>query len=310
MLRYLRVRILPTKPAQLLLKAGQKWHQDDCGNMAAALSFHALFSLFPILLVILGIVGSVAGPDTGAFQSLKAIGERYLPENVHALIASTLNALHLNSFGTGVLGFGFLLYAASSVFTVLSQSVDKIWHARRDQPPVQSFQQLVGRFLRQRLWSMVWVLGTVILLGLSLLSGIMIRLIVRWVAVVPQINRFQTAQWLQVLISWVLLSFVVSLLFKALPATRIYWRDVVGSGLLTATLWVGLQQLVSNSVIALGGRYLFYGVIGNVMVLLLWIYFTCQIFLAGCELAYVYTHMYGSRRPSHPEPLVRGNRQG
>jgi membrane protein len=310
MLRYLRVRILPTKPAQLLLKAGQKWHQDDCGNMAAALSFHALFSLFPILLVILGIVGSVAGPDTGAFQSLKAIGERYLPENVHALIASTLNALHLNSFGTGVLGFGFLLYAASSVFTVLSQSVDKIWHARRDQPPVQSCQQLVARFLRQRLWSMLWVLGTVILLGLSLLSGIMIRLIVRWVAVVPQINRFQTAQWLQVLISWVLLSFVVSLLFKALPATRIYWRDVVGSGLLTATLWVGLQQLVSNSVIALGGRYLFYGVIGNVMVLLLWIYFTCQIFLVGCELAYVYTHMYGSRRPSHPEPLVRGNRQG
>jgi membrane protein len=46
MLRYWRVRILPTKPAQLLLRTGQKWHQDDCGNMAAALSFHALFPYF------------------------------------------------------------------------------------------------------------------------------------------------------------------------------------------------------------------------------------------------------------------------
>jgi uncharacterized BrkB/YihY/UPF0761 family membrane protein len=70
----------------------------------------------------------------------------------------------------------------------------------------------------------------------------------------------------------------------------------------TALLLVGLQQLVSNSIITIGSHFLSYGAIGSVMILLLWIYLTCQIFFIGCEFSYVYAHLFGSRRHRTTNP--------
>jgi membrane protein len=81
-----------------------------------------------------------------------------------------------------------------------------------------------------------------------------------------------------------------------LPSIHVAWGDVWISALFVALLLVGLQQLVSNSVISIGSHFLSYGVIGAVMILLLWIFLTCQIFLFGCVFSYVYAHLFGSRR--------------
>jgi membrane protein len=297
MLRYFRSRILPTKPVQLFVQTGLKWHRDDCGNLAAALAFHALFSLFPLLLVILGITGAILGPNTAAFQAVTTIAARYSPPDVHRLIAETITALHEKSFGAGAIGFGLLFYSSSTVFTVLRQSVSKIWSI--PQPEQLPPKLVISRFLLRRLLSMVWVFGVVILLLISIISSLTIRFVTGWVASVPQLNPFPISQPLQILVSFVILSLAVSFLFKSLPVIKLYWRDVAWAGILTAALLVGLQQLVTNSVITIGGNYLSYGVIGNVMILLLWIYFTSQIFLFGCEFSYLYTHLYGSRRRYH-----------
>lgn len=293
---YFQSHILPKKPVQLLVQTGLKWQRDDCGNLAAALAFHGLFSLFPILLAILSVLGALLGPNTLVLQSLQSIAERYLPTHVHPLIADTLATLHTNSFGAGVLGFGLLLYSASNLFAVLTGAVNKIWHVHEFQPAPQSLQRVILNFVLNRIWALVWVFGVVALLLVSLLSSILIRLLLKWVAQVPQLNLFETAQVLQVLASLLILTIVMSLLLKRLPATRVYWRDVGLAGGLTALLLVFLQQLISNSVLVIGGGYLSYGVIGNVMILLLWIYFTCQIFLGGCVFSYVYAHLYGSRQ--------------
>ena len=93
---------------------------------------------------------------------------------------------------------------------------------------------------------------------------------------------------------------VVMILFKVLPSTRITWRDVLPGSFLTVMFFMLLQNLVSNSIISIGSRFKSYGVIGGVMVLMFWIYLTCQIFFMGNALTYVYTHLYGSRRD---EPL-------
>jgi membrane protein len=104
------------------------------------------------------------------------------------------------------------------------------------------------------------------------------------------------ARGLQMSSSVLTLSLAVLLLLRFLPSTRTPWKDIWPGALLTAGLLLGLQQLVSNSVIQIGGQYQSYGVIGGVMILLLWIYFTCQIFFLGCEFAYIYAHLFGSRR--------------
>jgi len=96
------------------------------------------------------------------------------------------------------------------------------------------------------------------------------------------------------------LALAICVLFKVMPTIPLAWRDVWLGALLTATLLVGLRELTSSSVVSLGGQFSSYGVVGSVMILMLWIFLTCQIFFFGCEFSYVYTHLFGSRRR---EPL-------
>jgi membrane protein len=303
MIRYIRTTILPSKPAQLLIQTGLKWQQDDCSGMAAALSYYALFSLFPILLVILSIVGSLVGPNTEAFEYIKEVVDRFLPPEVHDLVKETVIALNRSSVGAGIIGFGLLLFAARTVFAVLSSSVNKIWRSRTPTAEsASSIRQSVLAFFVNQLLAFLLVLGTALLLLTSLISNIVIRTILNLVATfqaafsLTQMDQLQLTKGLQSGSSFLILALAAGILFKILPSVYVGWRDVWLAALLTAFLLVGLQQLVSNSVIAIGGNYLSYGVIGSVMILLLWIYLTCEIFLFGCEFSYVYTHLFGSRR--------------
>ncbi|MBE9171167.1 YihY/virulence factor BrkB family protein, partial [Pleurocapsales cyanobacterium LEGE 06147] len=113
-----------------------------------------------------------------------------------------------------------------------------------------------------------------------------------------QLDELQLTKGLQVGSSFLILALAACILFKILPSVYVSWLDVCLGALLTALLLVVLKEFVSNSVISIGSRFLSYGVIGSVMILLLWIYLTCQIFLIGCEFSYIYAHLFGSRRHS------------
>lgn len=308
MIQYIRSTILPSKPAQLLIRTGLKWDQDNCPGMAAALSYFSLFSLFPMLLVIMSVVGSLIGPNTAAFQAIQDAIERFTPPDVHDLIKGTVIALNNNSVGAGIIGFGLLLWAASSVFAILRSSVNKIWQSPSRASEVGSVPKMVLFFLANKLFSFLLVLGTALLLLSSLLSSIAIKTILKLVATFQetfsfiQVDELQLTRGLQASSSFLILALAFSILLKILPSVYVGWGDVWLGALFTATLLVGLQQLVSNSVISIGSHFLSYGVIGSVMILMLWIFLTCQIFLFGCVLSYVYAHMLGSRRHSTVNP--------
>lgn len=302
MIRYIRATILPSKPAQLLIQTGLKWQQDDCSGMAAALAYHALFSLFPMLLVVLSVIGSLIGPNTEAFQSIKKVVERFLPPEVHDLVRGTVVALNQSSAGAGIIGFGLLIFTASTVFAVMNHSVNKIWRSPNPTSESESIRRTVLSFLINKLLFFLLVLGTALLLLTSLISSIVIKIIHELVATFQknfsfiQVDELQLTKGLQVGSSFLILALATCILFKILPSVYVGWRDVWLGALLTALLLVGLQQLVSNSVIVIGSYFLSYGVIGSVMILLMWIYLTCEIFLVGCEFSYVYAHLFGSRR--------------
>jgi membrane protein len=95
---------------------------------------------------------------------------------------------------------------------------------------------------------------------------------------------------------FVLLSLAMMVLFKILPSTLVAWGDVWLGALISVNLFLLLQYLVSNSIFQIGNQFLSYGVFGSMMVLLLWIYLTCQLFFLGSEFTYVYAHLFGSRR--------------
>jgi len=299
---FLQSTVLPSKPAQLLIQTGLKWDRDNVPGMAASLSYYALFSLFPLLLVLLSVLGALVGPDTEAFRNIQMAIVRYLPAEVHGLIKDTVIALNDNSVGAGLIGSALLLWASTTVFSILRQSVNRIWQAPNRASESGSVLQMVLFFVTNKLFAFLLVLGTALMILTSLISTIVVKTLIGLATTFVetfafiQIDELQLTQGLQAGTSIFILALVTCILFKVLPAVPLSWNDVWLGALVTATLLVGLQQLTTNSVVSIGGRFLSYGVIGSVMILMLWIFLTCQIFLVGCELSYVYAHLFGSRR--------------
>lgn len=279
-----------------------KWQQDDCLEMGAALAYYAVFSLFPIILVILSIAGLLLGPTTDARGQILYFAKEALPPDAFSVVQNTLRELHAGSTRASIIGFGILLFTASGFFGALSRAFDKIWRVHARHRSGGSVLAIILNFIWQRIFAFLMVIGSTSLIFLSLISNIAIDTLTRLLDEFDQritfitINQVTLLPWLQLGISFLILTLVVMVLFKILPSTRVTWGDIWLGALITAALWVILQQLISNSFISLGSRFRSYGVVGGVMVLMLWIYLTSQVFFLGGEFTYVYAHVFGSRK--------------
>lgn len=307
---YLRSVVLPSRPAQLLIQTGLKWDRDNCPGMAAALSYYALFSLFPLLLVILSIVGALIGPDTEAFRYIQSMIVRDLPPDVQSMVVGTIIALNETSVGAGIVGFMLLFFAASTLFAILRQSVNKIWESPNRVSDAGSVPKMVLFLIVNKLVAYLLVLGTALLLLTSLVANIFIRIVLDLLsrfqetfAWIQRVDELQLTRGLQIGSTIFILSLTLCVLFKVLPSVRPQWRDVWMGALMTAVLLAGLQQLATSSVVSVFNRFLSYGVIGSVMILMLWIFLACQIFFLGCEFSYAYANVYGSRRLAAKQAL-------
>ncbi len=304
-----KTRIIQSKPVQLIIQTLLKWQQDECSEMGAALAYHAIFSLFPLLLVILSLVGGLLGSDTDVYNQIIRLAKSSLPPSAYSLVVNTLFHLNSSSVGAGLIGFALLLFAASNVFGALDRFVDKIWQAQKVQPAHNNLLLSVLNFVKGKLYAFGLVLGTAILLLFSLVSRIAIEVIHNFVDEFNQsinfisIDTLLLIEGLQKGAIFLLLSLGIMVLFKILPSAQIAWGDVWLGALITTALIRLLQYLVRNSIVQIGSQFLSYGVVGSVMILLLWIYLTCQLFFLGCEFTYVYAHLVGSRRQKKGDRL-------
>ncbi len=297
--------IIRSKISQLIVRVFLKWQRDECLEMGAALAYYGIFSLFPLLLVILSVVGFFLGADTNITSQLLRLAQNSFPPSAYNIIISTVVNLNQNSIEAGLVGFLLLLFTSSNVFAALNRFVNKIWQVqKRPHTNNDLIAAIALNFLKGKMSAFGLVLGTTVFMLLSLLSDIAITVILKIVDNFNQsiefiaIDTLFLIEGLQKGTIFLLLSLAIMVLFKILPSTKVAWGDVWLGALITAALFRLLQYLVSNSIIQIGSQFLSYGVVGSVMILLLWIYLTCQIFLLGCEFTYVYAHLFGSRRQS------------
>lgn len=295
------VQLLKAKPVVLIIQTVIKWQRDDCLEMGAALSYYALFSLFPTVLVMLSVLGAFIGPSTDVYNQILLFARSSLPPEAFKLIDDTLLHLNRNSVGAGIVSFLLLCFTASSVFGALTRSMNKIWQVHQNNPSNNNVKAAAKTFMRNRLLAFILVFSTAALMAVSLISNIVIKLIIDIINNLNSVVNFIKIddlillRGLQVAASYLILTAVIMLLFKVLPSTRVTWGDVWLGGVLTTGLFMLLQHLVSNSIIRLGGHFRSYGVVGSVMVLLLWLFLTCQVFFLGGELTFIYAHLFGSR---------------
>ncbi|MGJ3246450.1 MAG: YihY/virulence factor BrkB family protein [Elainellaceae cyanobacterium] len=302
MIEFFKTQITQSKIVQLFFRTFLKWQQERCLEMGAALAYYALFSIFPTCLVALSVFGFLTGPNTDAYNEILSLTQESLPPDAYAIVENTLLSLNESSVGAGIVGFSLLLFTASGVFGALKRDLDIIWKVSEERPSQENLISVVMNFVNRRITSFILVLSSSALLFLSLMSNIAVKVILRILQnfsdqiTFIEINEALLINILQLTSSFLLLALVIMILFKILPATRVAWGDVWLGALITTALLVGLQQLVSNSVIHIGSHFQSYGVVGGVMVLMLWLYLTCQLFFWGSAFTYVYARMFGSRR--------------
>ncbi|MEA5511555.1 YihY/virulence factor BrkB family protein [Crocosphaera sp. UHCC 0190] len=302
MIEFVQTRLLSSKIVQLFTRTIIKWQRDECLEMGAALSYYAIFSLFPILLVILSITGLILGPYTSAYSQILTFAKGALPLEAYKIVESTLVHLNESSLGAGLIGFAILFITASRIFNALNRAVDKIWKVHENRIIRDGWIWQVIDFIKNQIVAFLLVLSTTALILISLLSNIALKIILKLLKDVEQmVSWFKVDEallWntLQVGVTFLLLTLVVMVLFKTLPSPRVKWGDIWLGALITVSLFSLLQGLVGSGVIRIGEQFQAYGVIGGFMVLLFWIYIICQIFFLGCEFTYVYTHLFGSRR--------------
>jgi membrane protein len=262
----------------LLKEAAVAWVDDRCPTMGAALAFYTAFSLAPLLVIVIAIAGTIYG-DAPARAAVVAQFDILLgPVGAQAL-EKLLASAAIEPHGTlaTVVSLVVLFVGATTVLVELEDDLDYIWKA-----PRRHESGLVA-LLRARLLSFGLILGIGFLLVVSLVVG-------SGLAALAHLWRLSVTNATLVF----LLDFVVALaaftvlfamLYKFLPHVRIAWRDVWGGALVTAVLF-NVGRLAIGFYLGHSAVASTYAAAGSFVVLLLWLYYSAQIFLFGAELTW------------------------
>lgn len=283
-------KLLAANPlVRMLQLVLDKYQRDDVPSLAAALAYFALFSIFPLLLVVMSLVGFFVDPARFGVQQLliSLVGS----VEVRDLIVQTLTAFGDNRVASGLIGIGILLFTATGIFGALNKAVREIWGARLIVEG-GNLRTAVTTMVQNRLTFVGLLLGCALLILVSVVGNFALTLLsayTEWFVLNSLLLRVS-----QILLTLLLLTVAFAVLYKVLPYPLAAWGDVWPAALTAALLFYGLQRLAE----IIFGLFNFssFGVLGSAMTLLTWIYFCCQILLIGVELSYAWAHVLGSRR--------------
>jgi membrane protein len=265
------------------------WLSDEASSMGAAIAFYTLFSIAPILLIVVWIASAFIPAD--AVQSHILTQMRLLLGNtgadaVHTLmISAKYSGANALSKAAGVVA---LLIGATSAFAELQNSLNRIWRL-----PSEQRRPGVWAMLRARLLSFGLVLGVGFLLLVSLIISAGLEGLGTWFGGFVS-NWHSVVLSVDVVFGFAITTVMFAMIYKYVPREQFAWGDVWVGALVTTVLFAIGKQII----VVYLGRVAFasaYGAAGSFVVLLLWVYYSAQIFLFGAEFTYVYTHEYGSR---------------
>lgn len=265
------------------------WGEDNVPRLAAAFSFYAMLSLAPVLVMAV-VAGSVVIGKTGAQSSIMAYARDYLGPNSGELIRTLLKQVANAGISTvaGVLSLLLTIYGASNLFLQLEEAANSIWGIKTKGSFIRNF--FVSRLLA---FVMVVVFGAVTLGWLAIDS---------WLSWLGRVSGgWEGWKYVSLAVSVVFLTAVFGCAYKWLPKGMVAWKDV-WLGAVVAALGVAVSKYLIGLYFAYAGIAAAYGTAGSLVVMLLWIYYTSQIFFFGFEITNTYAFEYGS----HMEDQSRG----
>jgi membrane protein len=270
------------------------WRQDYASSMGGALAYYTLFSIAPVLIIVIAVAGFFLGAEAARGEIVTQL-RGLLGDDGAAAVQGLLESASKPEEGlfATISSIFLLLVGATTVFAELQSDLDRIW--RVEAKPSSGLWGL----LRSRLLSFGMVLVLAFLLLVSLVFSAALAALGRWWG-----GWFEgwavLLEALNFVVSFAITTGLFAMIYKFLPRAEIAWHDVWIGAAVTALLFavgkflIGLY--IGRSSIASG-----FGAAGSFVVLLVWVYYSTQIFLLGAEFTWVYAHERGSRR-GRPRP--------
>ena len=274
----------------LLREAVSAWSDDYAPSMGAALAYYTLFSVAPLLLIVISVAGLVFGEDAARGEIMGQLQGMIGTESAKA-VEALLQSVNKPSKGvlSTVAGVVVLVIGATTVFGELQDAMDRIW--REKPPPGRG----IVRLLQTRLLSLGMVLGIGFLLMVSLVVSAGLAALGRWWTPWFGEGLLLLADTLNFVVSLLLMTAIFAQIFKWLPRVRLAWRDVwIGAAITSLLFTIGktlIGYYIGRSAIAST-----FGAAASIVVLLVWVYYSAQIFLLGAEFTRAYAVRYGSQR--------------
>jgi membrane protein len=270
-----------------------EWVNDRASRKGAALAFYTVFSLAPILILSIAIAGLFFGQEAARGEIFAQVKD-LLGSDAAAAIQAMIQSASRPGAGliATAIGLVTLCIGATTALAELKDGLDQIW----DAPPERTSG--FWYFIRKRLLSVGLILSLGFLLLVSLVFSALVSALARTWG--PADATGLMLQSLNFLVSFALVTLLFAMIYKILPSVHIAWKDVAIGSIITAALFSVGKALIGlylgNSAVASS-----YGAAGSVILVLIWVYYSAQIFLLGAEFTKVYAHRYGSRR-NLPQP--------
>jgi len=282
------MKFRPAHLFRLFVKAVKAWSADYAPSMGAAISYYTVFSLAPLLVIVIAVAGAVFGREAVQGEIVAQLSGLIGPQGA-ALVQDLVAAASDTDKGllAGLVSAGVLVMGATTVFAELQSALDRIWHV----PPARK-PKGIWNTLRARLLSFGLILGMVFLLMVSLAVS----------AAVAAFGAFTSKlmpgaelmlQMLNFAVSLGIATLLFAMIYKLMPSTRIAWRDVWVGALATAILFEVGKFLIG---LYLGKSSMTetFAAAGSLVILIAWVYYAAQIFLLGAEFTKVFAQEHGS----------------
>jgi membrane protein len=276
-----------SRSASLLRDAAVGWWDDRALSMGAAIAYYAIFSLAPVLLIVIAIGGMVFGSDAARDAVLFQFGGLIGQSGADAVGKILASASNVGSGVVGtIIGIVTFLVTATGAFAELQSDLNVIWKTKA--PPVSGFIN----FLLSRLLTFAMIAAIAFLLMISLTFDALASAASQYFSLQDEALALATVN---LLFSIAMAMLLFAFIFKVLPSVPVPWRDVLPGALLTAVLFV-LGKFVIGFYLGRSNIASSYGAAASVITLMLWVYYSAQILLFGAEFTKAYADRRKSRR--------------
>jgi membrane protein len=273
---------------QLVGDASTAWVDDYAASMGAALSYYSVFSMAPLLMIVISIAGLAFGQEAARGEVFAQLSGLMGADSAKAVedMLTTLSKPK-NGIMSTVISVLVLLVGATSVFGELQDALDRIWRV-----PARDRSGGWWRLVRARLLSFGMILGIAFLLMVSLVLSAAISALGKWWG--GFFGDWEVlVQIVNGVLGFILTTCVFAMIYKFMPRASVQWHDVWIGAATTALLFtigcflIGLY--IGKTGIASG-----FGAAGSLAVIFVWVYYSAQIFLLGAEITWVYAKRFGS----------------